>query len=233
MQKDLNNSKKEDKIKETLKSIFKKNQLVLLTLALMLVTAGYMNYNNNNNELNITLAELGDAKLVSANVVDNEVDEQESNTVETTNQNVVETNSSNEDNNEINNEVVSENKTENIESNDNYFTQTRLERETMYSQMLETYNKIMENEKIPADQKSIASNEIKNISDKKSAISIIENLIKTKGFEDVVLLINDNSINVVVKHTNNLTTEQVAQITNIVSRELKAEIEDIHISVHN
>ena len=120
------------------------------------------------------------------------------------------------------------------ESNiDNYFTQTRLERETMYSQMLETYEDILENENIPADQKSIASNEIKNINNRKNAISIVENLIKTKGFEDVVLLINDNNINIVVKYENNLTTEQVAQITNIVSRELNAEIENIHISIHN
>ena len=53
---------------EVFKTIFRKNQIVLLTLALMLVTAGYMNYNNSNNELNLTLAELGDAQLVSTNV---------------------------------------------------------------------------------------------------------------------------------------------------------------------
>ncbi len=111
-----------------------------------------------------------------------------------------------------------------------YFAQTKLERDTMYSQMLETYQKILENDKIPSDQKSIASNEIKNINDRKNAIAIIENLIKTKGFDNSVILINDNSINVVVKHANNLTQEQVAQIENIVSRELKASIEDIHIT---
>ena len=43
-----------------------------------------------------------------------------------------------------------------------YFTQTRLERDTMYSQMLETYQKILENEKISSDQKQISSEEIKN-----------------------------------------------------------------------
>ena len=91
---------------------------------------------------------------------------------------------------------------------------------------------ILENEKIPTDQKSIASNEIKNINDRINAISIAENLIKTKGFEDVILLINDNNVNVVVKRNENLKEEEVAQITNIVSRELKAEIENIHITIH-
>ena len=98
--------------------------------------------------------------------------------------------------------------------------------------MLETYEKILEKESIPSDQKSIASNEIKNINNRKNAISIVENLIKTKGFEEVFILINDNNIDVVVKSSSNLTTEQVAQITNIVSRELNSKIEDIHISIH-
>lgn len=199
---------------EILKTVFRKNQVVLLTLALMLVTAGYMNYNNSNNELNISLADVGDAQLVSANITDENV---------IANENEIETE------HEVSSNAV-ENEVTNSSSQD-YYTQTRLERQTMYSQMLEAYQKILENEKIPADQKSIAANEIKNINDRINAISIIENLIKTKGFEDVIILINDNNINVVVKQDNNLSQEQVAQITNIVSRELKSEIEDIHITV--
>ena len=87
----------------------------------------------------------------------------------------------------------------------------------------------MENEKIPSDQKDIAENEIKNINDKKNAIMITENLLKTKGFEDAVIFINDPSVNVVLKQ-NNLDTKQIAQIQNIIQRELKTEIENIHIS---
>ena len=240
-----------DKFFETIKPIFRKNQLVLLTLALMLVTAGYMNYNNAKNELE--LAELGDARLVSTNVIENEIEtskiiNNEENKVQEENQNELKVEENKEDIknlvNETNAEIIetSSNETKedvvntnsDIQKTDtNYFTQTRLERETMYSQMLEAYEKILQNESIPADQKSIASNEIKNINDRKNAISIVENLIKTKGFEDAVLLINDNNVNVMVKSKENLKTEQVAQITNIVSRELKAEIENIHISTHN
>ncbi len=253
---------------EIFKTVFRKNQVVLLTLALMLVTAGYMNYNNSNNELNISLADVGDAKLVSTNVTDENITSKEnetetehevsSNAVEnevTNNEgdNVVanEVNSNASDNTAINptskgvatsntgeNAIISETNSNVNEStnkassnNEDYYTKTRLERQTMYSQMLEAYQKILENEKIPADQKSIAANEIKNINDRINAISIIENLIKTKGFQDVIILINDNNINIVVKQDNNLSQEQVAQITNIVSRELKSEIEDIHITV--
>ena len=41
---------------------------------------------------------------------------------------------------------------------------------------------------------------------------------------------NDNSTNVVVKQDEELTEEQVAKLLNIVSREMQAEIENIHIS---
>ena len=58
---------------------------------------------------------------------------------------------------------------------------------------------------------------------------IAENLIQTKGFEDCVILVNDKSINIIVK-AEELKPEEIAQIQNIASRELKAEIEDIHIS---
>lgn len=222
-----------------MQKIFKKNQLVILSLALMLITAGYMNYNNNQNEINISLGELGDAKLVGTNVYvetpneSNADNEQNQVIINTNNENDIIDEKTNEVSTPIENVVNNEmTQTNNDISSKDYFVQTRLDRDTMYSQMLETYQKILENEKVPSDQKGIASNEVKNINDRKSAIAIAENLIKTKGFEDVVILINDNSINVVVKQKDNLKEEQVAQITNIVSRELKAEIADIHITVH-
>ena len=126
------------------------------------------------------------------------------------------------------------NKNSNVEANaqSNYFTQTKLERESMYSQMLETYTGILENEKIASDQKKIAENEIKNINDRKNAIMIVENLLSTKGFNEAVVLINDKSVNVVVG-VKKLETENVAQIQNIIQRELNTELENIHISSKN
>ena len=98
------NSKKTNNIEigEVFKTIFKKNQIVILTLALMLVTAGYMNYNNKSGEENISIAELGDAKLVSTNLIENESENDENiyNTNETneTIENNIEDKESNENN---------------------------------------------------------------------------------------------------------------------------------------
>lgn len=218
-----------------IKKIMKKNQVVILALALMLMTAGYLNYTNNHENENLLLAGLGDAQLVSANVpITNEVVELNSEATDSNEQTQIE---SNENNNQVDesqenaNQADTTQETSTQTSNDDYFTRSKLERETMYSQMLETYTGILENEKISSEQKDIAENEIKNINDTKNAIMVVENLFKTKGFENAIVLVNSPSVNVVIK-AKELSTEQVAQIQNIVQRELKTEIENIHITTN-
>ena len=99
----------------------------------------------------------------------------------------------------------------------------------MYSQMIESYQKILEKTTVSESQKTTAQAEITKINEQKNAIMITENLIKTKGFEDLIIFINDDSINVIIK-SKELQTDQIAQIQNIITRELKAKIENIHIS---
>ena len=74
--------------------------------------------------------------------------------------------------------------------------------------------------------KSIAAEEIKKINNDKNKIMICENLILTKKFSECVILINENSVSV----EGGLDTGKVAQIQNIISREIGTEIENIHIS---
>ena len=64
----------------------------------------------------------------------------------------------------------------------------------------------------------------------RNSITICENLIKLKGIENVVLLVNGDSVNVIVDE-DNLTDAQIAQIQNIVVHDLGAKIEDIHIMI--
>ena len=70
---------------------------------------------------------------------------------------------------------------------------------------------------------------ITSINNTKNAIMISENLIKTKGFEECLIYVNDNSINIVV-NKNELTKEDTAQIQNIIAREMNAKLENIHIT---
>ena len=89
---------------------------------------------------------------------------------------------------------------------------------------------ILNNNNASEAQKSIATQEITKINNTKNAIMICENLISTKGFENCIIFVNDKSVNVVVKVEGGLSTEKVAKVQNIISRELGTEIENIHIT---
>lgn len=99
----------------------------------------------------------------------------------------------------------------------------------MYSQMIESYQKVLTNNQLTAEQKGAAQKEIENINAKKNAIMISENLIKNKGFEDILIFINDESVDVIIQ-ADTLSAEQIAQIQSIIQRELKVNPTDIHIS---
>lgn len=198
----------------------KKNQVIVFVLALLLVTVGYLGIgkdsNNTTEQISSNVSSqltqndenenLGDAEFVSGTaLVPNEEETQE-----VSKENTSEANNTNN-------------------TDDDYFTSSRLQRETMYSQNLENYQKIIDSTEISAEQKTIAQNEIIKINNEKNAIMIMENLIKTKGFSDVVIFINNKSVSVVVK-AEKLDVKDVAKIQNIVSRELDTEISNIHIS---
>lgn len=208
-----------------MKMILKKNQVIISVIAIMLIAAGYMNYTANNKQTLQTAAlkdsekygDLGDATLVSTNAVSENVEETGT-LVENTPENI---------------ETVTENTVSETSvpavSDNQYFAESKLEREKMYSQMLESYQKIINNSQISDKQKAISQNEIKKINDTKNAIMISENLLKNKGFEDLIIFVNGDSISIVIK-AKELTQEQIAQVQNIIVRELKADIENIHIS---
>ena len=219
---------------------FKKNQVVIFVIALMLVTAGYLNFSNQEKlKENLIptssvadseeMAAIGDATLVNANEVTNEevkgnvTNNIIDNTQNANMQNTIQSNTEAVDASS-NLEDVQENTT-----NSNYFTQSKIDRDNMYSQMLENYQKILETGNLEADEKTIAQEEIKKINDEKNAIMIAENLIKTKGFEDVILFVNNGNVSAIIK-TDKLDENEVAQIQNIITRELQVEVTKINVS---
>lgn len=222
--------------------LFKKNQIIIYVIVLMLLTAGYLNYTTNTEKQasietsmqmeandDMQLADIGDATLVSSNDV---VTENIINTTNTTNT----TNSINEphsnDNATLSNETTTSEDTTvetNSSNSDDYFVKSKLERDTMYSQMVETYEKILNSTNSLETQKQSATQEIQKINETKNSIMICENLIKTKGFENSIIFVNGESISIIIE-TEEIKQEEIAQIQNIIAREMKADIENIHIA---
>ena len=228
--------------------ILKKNQIVVIVIAVMLITAGYLNYKTGDEKSLLTssnlmdseksVAEIGDAKLVSSNNITEQINSSEKEKNNDNKDEVVKNEYEDESvvkNNKETSENINENKlvketSAKVEKeSDSYFATSRLTRDTMYSQMIESYEKILENQSISTEQKAIAQTEIKKINELKNSIMITENLIKTKGFNDVIIFVNDTSINAIIK-SEGLKQEDIAQIQNIITREFKADIDNIHIS---
>lgn len=214
----------------------KENQVIIYIAALMLITAGYLNYTDKqNNETAQTsttatatagtnetveaqVADIGDAALVNSEP-----------TAET------ETSSSPSPQASSEPEASStptqqEGETSPVSSSD-YFVTSKLERDKMYSQMLEVYQKVLDSSTSGESQKQVAVQEIQNINNAKSAITVCENLIKTKGFDNSVIFVNGESISIVVGSTG-LTQEQVDDIQNLIEREMNAKAENIHIAIN-
>jgi len=196
----------------------KKGSVAIYVLAMMLVTAGYWSYISNESQTIETVSvsqnnqeqqdardeHLGDATLVSNNELILEEkgiieDESEEETIETS-----------------------------AKQEDEYFQESKLSRDTMYSQTLETYQGILNNTNVSEEQKAIVTQEITELNKEKNAIMICENLISTKGFSNCVIFVNVESISVIIE-AEELKTDEIAQIQNIISREMNAKVENIHI----
>lgn len=220
----------------------RKNQIIIYSFVLMLMVAGYFNYTKNigsnldentNSSTSIEtsieissksdelLADIGDAVLVSSDDVisvddtDNSIEDSES---DLDNDSI--------DGNITDLEAVDTNST--IVDNSYYFTESKLDRNNMYSEMLETYDNILNSTSSSETLKQTAMTEINNINDIKNMIMICENLIGLKGFDNCVVFVNNLNVSVVVE-AETLDEISIVQIQNIISREMAVEIENITI----
>jgi len=160
---------------------FKTGTAAIYVLALMLVGLGYWNYVSTESNNIQTVAEtqtensedenLGDAQFVSSNDV----------TLETKSTQSTETST----------EIV---KTESTNKSNDYYEESKLQRDTMYSQTLETYKEMLNNSNVSEEQKAIITQEITNVNKEKNAIMVCENLITTKGFSNCVIFVNTDSV---------------------------------------
>ncbi len=195
---------------------FKKNEVIIYAIALMLVTAGYFNYSSNVENSSIETYSKQD--VTNTNNNDNEIK-----------QSLATEDAGNNEDEDIGDAKLVDSKNI-VDEQPDYFASSKLERDTNYADTLSTYTKIIEDNSVSETQKSIAMKEITKINDTKNAIKICENLLSTKGFDNYVVFVNNESINVVVKTEGGLNKPKVAQIQNIISREFDCKIENIHIT---
>lgn len=123
-------------------------------------------------------------------------------------------------------------KTGGDKTEESYFAMAQLDRAHARDQALEVLYSITSNENATDESKSNAFTEIEKMADTIEMESNIETLVKSKGFEECITVINDGAANVVVS-SEGLMPSQIAQITEIVYDQAGISPSDIKIIEKN
>ena len=114
-----------------------------------------------------------------------------------------------------------------VESGD-YFATAKKDREKARNQAIETIEETLESEKLTDEDKKSALSKIEEIGGRIEAEGNIESLLKAKGFENAVAIINDTGVSVVVK-AEGLTSAQTLQIQDIITAQTHITLDKIKI----
>lgn len=110
-----------------------------------------------------------------------------------------------------------------------FFAQAKINREVTRSRDQDVLKEISQDATSSEELKKNAQHLMMDIIGNSEKEMRIETLIKEKGFKDVVVLFgSDGSVDVVVKAPS-LTSVQVAQIADITSRHAEVDIKDIYV----
>lgn len=219
-----------------MKNIFKKNQIIITSLALMIAAAGYVSYMNGNlkddKETAQTSAEVleedyeisdEDLELAAGDIFT----DTEDNTAETAADAQV---SDTGEEGEIENPGEAVLTSSNVSAGTvDFAVEMKLNREQMRSQNKETLLDVINNANITETQKQAAVDQMIAMTDVAEREAAAEMLLEAKGFTDVVVSITDDSADVVL-NMGEVTDAKRAQVEDIVKRKTNVAAEKIIIT---
>ena len=99
----------------------------------------------------------------------------------------------------------------------------------MYSELANNYSQIINNSNSSSDTISEYQKKLSSLIEEKNQILMVENIIKSKGVEDVVIVItNSEKANVIIK-TEEVSETLAAQIMQTIVDQLNVDANDITI----
>ncbi len=198
-----------------MKQILKKNQLIIAALAVMIAAAGYLNYSGRifgdkeqsalaeSDLANQELLDISEQDLAS---VDGEIESQDGEVDGTPGEAVL-----------TSGDVSS------------VVAEAKVSREQVRAKNKETLLEIVNNEKLSDAQKQDAVNQMVKMTEIAEKEAAAESLLSSKGFDEAVVSITDDSADVVVNAAD-LSEANRAQIEDIVARKTGVAAENIVIT---
>ena len=202
-----------------MKRIFKKNQMIIAALAIMIAAAGYLNYSGrlfgqteevldvNHDLANQELLDISEEDIVSS-ASDIESNDGETGNIEGTPGEAVLTSG---------NAIVAD---------------AKVTREQVRAKNKETLLEIIDNESLSDEQKQDAVSQMIQMTEIAEKEAAAETMIASKGFSEVVVSISEEMVDVVV-NAKELSEANRAQIEDIVARKTGIAPENIVITPIN
>ena len=224
-----------------MKQIFKKNQIIITALALMIAAAGYLQFmspgeeakesGNNNVYFSDADGEKDKTDMAEGNAINKNDKTQEGTQgdVTVTVGNNQETQSANNSEETGDNHQIGEAVMVSTTIQGNFTVNARLVREQRRAQSKETLMSIINNTTLSDDQKQIAVETLVNLTNIAEKENAAELLLEAKGFADPIVNIVDNEVDVVINAVS-VTDRQIAQIEDIVTRKTGFEPKNITIT---
>ena len=200
-----------------MKKIFKKNQIIVTVLAILIVIAGYLkytdaNFNNKNKEVTNEIYEstYGTDDILSngeiASLDENETGE----AVEETTLQPGEA-------------VMTSSKLT------DFIIQARIDREQIRSKNKETLLKVINDETVSEKEKTSAVEAMVEITKSSELENTIETLLEAKGFSNVIVTLSDNQVDVIIDEKE-ITDQKRAQIEETIKRKTDISADKIVIT---
>lgn len=113
-------------------------------------------------------------------------------------------------------------------NNTNIIETFKLERNNMFSELEETYKTVISSD-VESTTKEKYQEKLDEVVKQKHIIGIIEELLKSKGIEKIAIIPTEENINVVVDLNEKLSETSTALIQKIIQDELKIDAKNITI----
>lgn len=211
-----------------MKKIFKKNQIIVTVLAILIVIAGYLKYTDANfNDKNKEVAnEIYESTYGTDDILSNgeiaSLDENESEEVKADVENetgeVVE-----ETTLQPGEAVMTSSKLTDL------IIQARIDREQIRSKNKETLLKVINDETVSEKEKTSAVEAMVEITKSSELENTIETLLEAKGFSNVIVTLSDNQVDVIIDEKE-ITDQKRAQIEETIKRKTDISADKIVIT---
>lgn len=203
-----------------MKKIARKNQIIIATLAVMIATAGYMNYSgkifSGKSKMQQTSSELASKELLDISEEDAAATSGDINSQDGTKSDG----------------SVDGTPGEAVLTNGNVSSvaaQAKVSREQVRSRNKETLQNIIDNKDISEEEKKDAINQMVQMTEISEKETAAESLLAAKGFSDAVVSITDEQADVIVG-ASELSDANRAQIEDIVTRKTGVAAQNIVIN---